>query len=418
MNLKYTPFILLLFLLVLPTVTSASEHHDKLNILVITDMHVNQHTHHTMEINPPHRNFQNDLDLQTFERLMSETKQAIKQGAIKKPSMVMILGDIQGHLRTSHHAIIENEATVFRVFSATFPDTPIFYTFGNNDSLQSNYGPFKLKNNKKPHTSEKSPFDVAVKQDGWKDGFLSTGALCKKTESTYPCLISEDKKHGYYSAYLEPNLRFISLNSVLFSVKRKHVSKHEANMQLHWLETQLKTATTEQDAVLLAMHIPPGRNVYNHEAFWEAHELTTFLNLINTYQNSIIGILTAHTHYEGLKLIQNKTHTNISTVYSTAALSTSHGNAPSVKTFELSNTHHYWTLDDYETFSFSDPESKLQLNSLYRYSDYYGDSKPITAERMRPYFSAGNKNFSGIMKSPEDMIITLAEQKSYQTPSP
>jgi sphingomyelin phosphodiesterase acid-like 3 len=409
MNLKYTPFISLLFLLALPT--KASEHHDKLNILVITDMHVNQHTHHTMEINPSHKNFRNDLDLQTFEHLMSETQLAIHRNTIQKPSMVMVLGDIQGHLRLSRHAIIENEATVFRMFRTTFPDTPIFYTFGNNDSLESNYGPFKLKKNKKPHTPEKSPFDVAVNQGGWKDGFLSTGIFCKKTENTYPCLISEDKKHGYYSAYLEPNLRFISLNTVAFSVKRKHVSKHEANTQLHWFESQLEQAQHKQNAVLLAMHIPPGRNEYNHEAFWESHELTLFLNLINIYQNNIIGILTAHTHHEGLKLIQNKAHTNIATVYSTAALSTSHGNAPSVKTYELSNKHHHWTLDDYETFSFSDPESTLQLNSLYRYSDYYGDNKPVTAERMQSYFSAGNKNFRGIMKSPEDMIIPLPEQK-------
>ena len=54
------------------------------------------------------------------------------------------------------------------------------------------------------------------------------------------------------------------------------------------------------------MHIPPGRNIYNNQAFWRKSALKEFINIINKYPNDIVGIVTSHTHQEEIKILKTK----------------------------------------------------------------------------------------------------------------
>lgn len=379
---------------------------NKDNFLVISDIHLDKQATHPMEISPFKGNQNNDLDWVTFQKLLAAVSDGIKKGTIAKPQFIIYLGDLVGHIRIDSTSAPESETLVFSALKNTFSKIPLLYVFGNNDSLIINYGPF--------NDSHNSPYDIAKNNADWKNGFLSTGVECSGQKNIFPCIISENKMNGFYSAYLKPKLRLISLNTILFSPKRKLISEKDSLDQLNWLNNQLEMAEKNRESVLIAMHIPPGNNVYDHSDFWLPKEKHIFLKLINQYQNIIMGLLSSHTHAEEIKIIKDPSGKIISAVYYTSALSTSHGNEPSVKTFFYSKNHGKWLLTNYETFYANENDSKITFNKLYDYQAYYCD-KPhvklsdcldnITADKMKKYFSAGNPHFMGTMKSPRDFIL-------------
>ena len=403
--------VLFLIVLLFPIVSSASEEN---NFLVISDIHLDQASTHAMDISPNHTTKDNDLDSVTFEKLISEIDNNIKNGTVATPKFIMVLGDIVGHIRSNSDSALQSEATVFRVLKNTFPYTPILYTFGNNDSLKENYGPFKDSTRSDQY---KSPFDVAMFDAGWVDGFLSTGSKCENNKLIFPCIITENTANGFYSALLEPKLRMISLNSVLFSPRRTTVTEQDAMHQLQWLDEQLNAAQSNQEVALITMHVPPGNNVHDHSSFWLPKEQEAFLKIVAAYQHIIIGLLASHTHAEELKAIQDASKQNIAGVYLVAALSTSHGNEPSVKTFYYSQDSGQWLLSNYEAFHFSTENSNIIFSKLYDYKSYYCNGQDhgllqclgnITADKMKKYFTAGNVNYGSQMQSPGDFILGVS----------
>ena len=404
---------ILTFILLFPFLTNAEVPN---NFLVISDIHLDIASTHLMEISPAKNRAENDLDLGTFKKLMTELHENVASGRITKPNFIIILGDLVGHMRSSIDNVIASESVIFNELKINFPETPVFYTFGNNDSLAMNYGQFNDKEEQGPH---KSPYDIAKLTAKWQDGFLSTGVLCEPLKQTFPCIITEDTNNGYYSAYIKPKLRMVTLNSVLFSPRRT-TSQEDAMHELQWLEAQLKAATQNQENVLITMHIPPGNNVYDHESFWLPDNQATFLNIIKTYQKTIIGLLAGHTHTEEIKIIKDAAQNNIAGVFLNAGLSTSHGNEPSVKTFYFANQNSQWQLANYETFHFTENNNALLFKKLYDYQSYYchlpADDiltclNDITANKMKYYFTAENKNYNGEMNSPEDIVIQLFKRR-------
>jgi sphingomyelin phosphodiesterase acid-like 3 len=400
-------------MLLFPVISNASLNNKENNFLVISDIHLDQASTHPMEISPIAGKSENDLDSTTFTKLISDLNKNIQNGTVSQPKFIIIQGDIVGHERASSNSVIEDESAVFNIIKQNFPTTPIFYTFGNNDSLDADYGPFKSATQSGQYTS---PYDVAKLNAGWANGFLSTGTQCKKETTQFPCLIKEDATNGYYSAYIDNKFRMISLNSVLFSPRRTHITETDALNQLQWLETQLNEARANNESVLITMHVPPGNNIYNHSSFWLPKEQTAFLKIVESYQDIIVGLLASHTHSEELKSIQDSSRKNIIGVYLVAALSTSHGNEPSVKTFYFSKNNTQWRLSNYEAFHFTMDNSNLVFNKLYDYKNYYCTNNEndlteclsnVTADKMKKFYSAGNPNYNGAMKSPDDIVLPI-----------
>src|SRR3990167_5400324 len=410
----------LVVLLLAPSLANASLKPIESNFLVFNDIHLDQSDWLPMTINPSIPNPLNDLDQGRFETMLSLINTNIKNGIVPKPQFILILGDISGHARVIPDSAIKNESVVFSKLKAHFEHTPIFYIFGNNDSLKANYGPFY---DRTLSGRDKSPYDVAISHSGWLDGFLSTGAHCKPKHSRYPCLISEDPVNGYYSAYLHNKLRLIALNSVLFAEIRGPITKNAETDQLQWLSAQLESAKINHESVLIAMHIPPGNNAYDHSSFWFPREQANFLKSVKIYRHTIIGLLAAHTHAEELKVIKASPHQIIGGLYITAALSTSHGNAPAIKTFYFSKRNGQWLLSNYQTFNFLQTNGKLTLNKLYDYQRYYCNHHEtnvtacldqISIAKMKKYYSAGNPNFDGIIGSPNDISAVIEWAKRTQ----
>lgn len=385
------------------------------NFLVISDVHVDSSSKHVMEFNPSTTSKLNDLDKPTFETLIASIGDNIQHGVIAKPKFILYLGDLVGHNRSTADFVLNSETTVFTALIKQFPDTPILYTFGNNDSFQVDYGPFT--STYKIGVPITTPLDVAYSTGDWVGGFLSTGNECQKSSTALPCMITENTTDGYYAAYLEQHLRLISLNTVMFSPNRINIQDETLVKQLSWLETQLNDAQAQHDAVLLTMHIPPGNNVYDDSNFWTATENTKFLGLIKRYNTIIIGILAAHTHKDEIKIIQNSSHQNVIGVYLTAALSTSHGNAPSVRTFSYSKLQDQWQLTNYDVFYFiKNKDATVMLKKLYDYRDYYCNSQEktilqclsnLSVEKLEKYFTAGNDAYHEKIAYPQDILINL-----------
>lgn len=387
----------------------------KQNFLVISDIHLDQRSTHAMEISPKKMDRDNDLDSGTFVNLLSEIENNINKGIIARPKFILILGDIVGHTRSSTNSVAENEHAVFRALKDKFPTTPILYTFGNNDGLKINYGPFTDVDRK----GYKSPYEVAKYASGWEDGFLSTGLQCTEGGNEYPCIITEDTQNGYYSVFLESHLRLISLNTVLFSTNRKQISTRQTTVELDWLNNQLDQAKSNDEKVLITMHVPPGNNTYDHSNFWASQEQTNFLKIISNYHNTILAMLASHTHTEELRIIKDHSQKTVAGVYLVAGLSTSHGNEPSVKTFYLNQQDRQWQLSNYETFHFSFENSQLSFNKLYDYVNYYCNNQEtdllqcldsITASKIDNYLAAGNRYYKGgTIQSLKDVILTMSE---------
>jgi sphingomyelin phosphodiesterase acid-like 3 len=379
------------------------------NFIVLNDIHLDVNKNTLMFIDPIFYGYNNDLDKATFLKLLETTQKSSEKGIIPKPKFILFLGDIACHKSYRKPELLINQASVFRALKTYFPATPIFYIFGNGDSLIKNYGPFASQD------GLKSPYQIA-KANGWADGFLSSGKICDK-DNTYPCIMTEDINHGYYSAFIHPKLKLIALNSVLFAIDSRGDSMGKnAKDELNWLSQQLQAARAGKTAVLIAMHIPPGNDVFTHQNFWKASYKKTFINLVSTYRENIIGILAAHTHMDEVKVLHDKKRKNLALVILSPALSTMHGNASAIKSFTLSNNHGSWLLSNYETFRFINAaKNTFSFKKVYDYNSYYCANKQannmfdcaanITADRVKKYYTAGNPNFSGVMLSPEDFIV-------------
>lgn len=366
------------------------------NFLVISDIHLKSHSLQSMNFTPSTKTLTNDLNLTDFKLIINSIKDNINKNLIPKPKFIILLGDIQGHIRLLNKTE-KNEAMVFKELHLTFPNTPIFYVFGNNDSIKQNYGLFSTSN---------SPYNLAMKNGFWKNGFLSSGEFCNKNNkslpkniSRFPCIANENIKNGYYSALINPQLKLISLNSILFSMQRATNTDKHALDELRWLHKELAQAKINNQKILLAMHIPPGLSIYNNASFWKTKNADLFLEIVSEYHEIIISILSSHTHKDEMKIIKNQNGDIISGIFSTPALSTAFGNSPGCKIFQLSKNTNGWYLHDYQTYQFLKIKSQIFMHNLYDFQKYYCKNnsndmlfclKKVTTEKIAKYLNVGN----------------------------
>lgn len=394
--------LILILVSLLPKTNANNIPNRNISFIVLSDPHLDIYSN-GMAIDPSEYDRNNDVDQKTLNEELIDLKNKISQGVIKQPQFIILLGDLVGHKRTTNSVSTE-EARVFKQLKTMFYTIPIIYAFGNNDSFKIDYGPF--------NSDKESPYHAARMQ-GWQQGFLSNNSVCK-VRSVYPCIIknSININDGYYSSYIAPKLKLVVLNTVLFSVRSKDSQNQSKWTELEWLSQQLKTACKKHESVLIAMHIPPGKNVYDDSSFWVKEVQDKFLQLANQYKNTIIGMLAAHTHMEEMKVIKNNVNQLISEVWYTPALSTSHGNAPAVKIFELQKEYNNnWVLKNYILFNYIKEKGFTYLydyNSVYcHYSkNIMSDcAKNLNRKSIERYYSAGNNNFKGKFRYPDNIDL-------------
>jgi 3',5'-cyclic AMP phosphodiesterase CpdA len=370
-----------------------------LSFLSISDIHLSLDKQTTMQIDPSSPSSNNDLDLLTFNQLSPLIQQKI---AKTHPQFIILLGDIAGHHRVTETSLENNERAVFKKILQVTKNIPVFYVFGNDDSPVANYGPFMNQQRLSPY--------VIAEQAGWHNGFLSSGQFCKHQKQTV-CLLNENSEQGYYAARIASGLRLIALNSVLFSDKTLD-SPRAAEQELAWLAQQLQQAQADKDKVILAMHIPFGMNVYDGGSYWQETFTQQFLKLYEQYHPLIIASLVGHTHMEEIKVIKASEKV-IGAEYYTAALSTSHGNSPSIKTFNFTK-HKHWHFKNYVTYQLHLLDQRLVLNKLYDFKAYYCTTNAnkaclntVTVDKMQNYYTVNNPNYSGGLNYPDYIFLDI-----------
>jgi len=317
-----------------------------LNFLTITDFHLNYEITHVMDIDPSEFSDENDMDIGTFYQITSAIGNFTGSGQFEKDlSFVLCLGDVVGHhifdIEDRKRLVYWNQRSIYSELLKMFPNIPIINIFGNNDSVERNYGKYTY--------NAMSPYETAM-DSGFKDGFLSTGKVCSDDTGPddYPCIESQASLHGYFSMKLQPDLLLIGLNSVMLT--RRHNTTYGTEEQLMFLEHYLEQAKAQEMSVLIASHVPFGRNVFNGHDFLEHDLMTMYLDVIKEYLDDIIGILVSHTHMEEFQIIRTDDILHFAQ-YFTAGVSTSHGNSPSFKVFELENESTGWAIENYSTYA-------------------------------------------------------------------
>ena len=290
--------------------------------------------------------YYSDTDYALLKSGFAELKKLNTQ---EKPAFVLLLGDYLAHgfsekykrysgdrSAPGYHAFVKK--IIFYLsdkLNQTSTITSFYPVIGNNDSYDGDY-------NSTPHS------------DFLLDSAISFKKLIRNTQQQ-KLFFNEFSSNGYYSILLNNNSRLIVLNSVFFSKKDTDDSvPAAAEAELHWFELELKKATQHHQKVLIALHIPPGIDVFTglrkhfdviraiwHSLFWQENYNQQFLDLIKQYAMIISGVLPGHIHADAFQILYTPKIDYFIPVSYTPPISPVFGNNPGLKVF----TFNLKTLD-------------------------------------------------------------------------
>lgn len=370
--------------------------------LSLSDVHINGNMTET--------SFGNVSGTQLWSRTKTKIDSVVKK---EQPKFMVYLGDLPAYIDSERaqnsHLMLEN-------LKSLQIGIPILYLPGNNDSLEGDYHSFTNGNGNSVLTKDKdtsNPWPV-----------LNSNSTSVKVSN-----LDFNKEFGYYSVDLTDNgntLKVIALNTVIFSNKittdivnnkpDKHpvynskqnaqhlyvtgddgISQQQATQdQMHWFEKKLKSLGSN-DRVMIMMHIPIGDDSYGGKPMWnpaltfkalsgKEHTLHNgFIDLLETYQSNITGLLNGHTHTDGLRRIY-KSHKSdqasdmISFSISTPGIAVNHDNNPAFKIFTYNTSN--FDLLDFKTYFASptntskDGDFQFMKGSMYTFKNIYGIKNP------------------------------------------
>jgi hypothetical protein len=279
----------------------------------------------------------NETDPALWSAAQAEAQRVI---ATEKPAFAIYLGDLPSHC--DGHPASEFTAALDGLAAIAGTGTKMIYVPGNNDSLAGDYAPFTAAGG--------TPLDLSKAWNGSPVLNAAPGDMIDATRLP----------NGYFSVYAvrgTPALRVIALNTNMFTAHYDSQNaasvQADANAQLEWLNAQLKDARSKGDKVIVAMHAPPGVDGYSGHMMWnpvllytgQDPELTpgwvqaTFLAIVATYRDEIVGLLSSHTHFNEIRRLRDCSRKlprlGAFTALDVAipSVTTDHGNNPSIKLF-------------------------------------------------------------------------------------
>lgn len=261
--------------------------------------------------------------------LMKASKEAQKENA----QFVIVLGDMLGHdYRNDYKAYsgdrsyagyvsFANKTMAFLTneFARVFPDKSVYMVVGNNDSYSGDYVT-------RPH----------------EQFFQDTGAMWArliKDPSNKASMQKTFSIAGYYAVQINPSLRLLVLNSVMFSHKALgRGSEQAAVVELAWLHKQLVAAKEKNERVLIAMHIPTNIDLYAMSRIylfklldlWKSNYTKVFQADLKEFAPQIVGVMSGHIHFGWFHV--NQDHVPLAGV---PAISPIFGQAAKFKLYEV-----------------------------------------------------------------------------------
>lgn len=309
------------------------------------------------------------------------------------PKFVILLGDLPAHHDQTH--LEQNIGAVLTGLSGLSSinnnHLPVFYVYGNNDSLVVDYGPFfngttNLFSLDPAHNSPASKGWPALNAD--PDCSVSSGAACTyTTTSPMPPQHADDmayaQSRGYYSAYplgTAAKLRLISVNSVIFSYEYYLSGAAQlavAQQEFDWLSAQLAAASANNESVYIAMHIPVGTDAFNHgNDMWNDTLILSnglkfrdaFLALVEQYKSNIRTVISAHTHLDEFRALYDNTALSNYMVLDVGVpgITPQHFNNPGMQIYLYDNT--YQLVEQKTYYTTPNPGVWISYSYLHDYA--------------------------------------------------
>lgn len=275
-----------------------------------------------------------------YTLLTSALVAAKKTADERRVKFVIILGDFLGHefrdkykkfakdnAFAGYQAFVEKTMTFLTdEIAHTFPNIDVYNVIGNNDSYNRDY--------------------VSVPKGVFFKDIGSMWAGLIKTKANRAALVKNFPVGGYYAVNApgDPGLRLIILNSVFFSYKATSKNNDQAAMeQLKWLHQELQLAHDKNQKVIIAMHIPPGIDIYATLKvrffrlidLWKLNFTKIFEDDLKEYAPEMVGILSGHLHSDWSQVLTLDDTHSIS-ISGTTSISPIFGNNPGFKVFTYS----------------------------------------------------------------------------------
>ncbi|WGD34199.1 metallophosphoesterase [Olleya sp. YS] len=354
----------------------------------------------------------NDTGDSLWARTKTELEKVIKT---QKPKFMVYLGDLPHHEDATR---VKNVTLMLEHLRRLDIDIPLLYLPGNNDALGGDYNSFQ-------DSEGKNPFSVNPNiNDSWPVLHDTTGKA-KISNMDF------NKQFGFYSTDLtidKDTLKIIALNTVIFTNSYYQsddgvTQKEAAQKQFSWLENTLSNLNSSTP-ILMMMHIPPGVDNYSHSGLmwnnWDKivnkkgdslYFQNAFLDLVDQNSSQIKGMLTSHTHFDGIRRIYNSTKADdnalIGISISTPGITIGHGNNPGFKLFEYNNNT--FDIIDFKTY-FAKPTSHegfKYFGDTYTFKNTYN----VSDKKSTIYESITTMDSTEIKKYMSEIIAV----KSYKT---
>lgn len=331
--------------------------------LVVSDIHLDS----ALEIKQ--QNIPNSI-CNTGSDLWDSTKKKIREiDSISHPQLIMVLGDLMMHDTGENRMNTSAKRICSFLHDSLNKNIPIIIAPGNNDSKNGDY-------------KRLSP------------GHFN---LFYPDENNVACYSgNSDLNLGYYALYpfgKQVRMKIIVLNTVIFHVgygaKQNYgcCQQQDALDELNWFFNQLQAAKQDSDQVLIATHIPPGIDGYYGNNLWSESLAKTdsapsiqniFLDSLFAYRDNIIGLLSGHSHMDGIRLLFDNTKADTlkmaGLLISVPGVAPGYGNNPSFKLI------------------YYDPSKKFRFqNFTTYYMDYWKDANAPKLTSWKNKFNFRNE---------------------------
>src|SRR3990167_2330784 len=315
------------------------------------------------DTDPPYYKLNTNYPLLNFA--LTVAKNIAKQNDAQ---FILVLGDFIGHDYQKYYEkySMDYSESGYQLFfkktleylthelTKAFPNIDVFPVIGNNDSY---YGDYIFHRNGEFYNVLQSIW-ISLIKDKTNRTLMKTSFL----------------EGGYYVAEIphHPDLRLIVLNTVLFSNRAIGRGINQAAWEeLNWLHKQLELAHSKHQHVMIAMHIPPGVDIYASLEFrlfrlldlWKLEYTKRFESELREFASDILIIFAGHLHTDWFQVL---TLNNIHRIPITGTPSVSpiYGNNPGFKLYTYSAKSQ--RIVNFETYSYSIHTNHLWQRESYR----------------------------------------------------
>lgn len=325
----------------------------------------------------------------------SETDYGLLNSTLKEiyhtndhPDFIILSGDFLAHNFNENYVQTSGDQTQYGLdqfvaktisfvgweLDRLYPNTPVYFTLGNNDSYTGDYT--CIPDGEFLHTTADSFFQYYIKDETNHDAFYGA----------YPVW-------GYYTVVppLANNARIIVINTNYFSPKYVNpAGQNPAQQQLAWLDAQLAASQSKGEKVWIIGHIPPGVDVYSTlnntqktvKTMWQEADIDAYIKEAQTYSKTIQATFAGHTHMDDFRLVTDDQANPVTFVHITPAITPVFGNNPAFQV--MTYDRNTFAMLDYQTYYINMTASSRQWASEYDFDQTYNQSSidPISLGKV------------------------------------